>query len=302
MARHGVHARTEVLYVAHVAKACPCAWTSGAVCLLPPDVCNSVYEAEDPNRWAALCSADTFNSSVDIMFVRSVLEAAGVSLPACREYQPSTVWGLLDSTQQYSWYNGQRERWNVSLQEVATSGPGGVRLSDLLASAPRDFDAEMFLRLQQHKDHGIWNAQFGHTIAQPLCNGTYRDSLRRNLSEYFMDVLFPMAHNVHEAPSQAICGRWVTEYALYAFLSNVSGPADAEVEVQRLSEELWRKRCLLQLEQIGICNLSNVFHIAPSTHQSHAHCPFSEVGQQDCSPFYVTDACLVMCGGAIYDP
>ena len=295
-------AAAEVLYVAHVAKACPCAWTSGGMCLLSPDVCNSVYAAEDPNRWAALCSAGTYNSSADIMFVRSVLETAGVSLPACREYQPSTVWGLLDSTQQYNWYNGQRERWNVSLQEIATSGPGGVRLSDLLAAAPRDFDAEMFLRLERHKDHGIWNAQFGHTIAQPLCNGTYRDSLRSNLSEYFMDVLFPMAHSVHEAPSQAICGRWVTEYALYAFLSNVSGPADAAVEVQRLSEELWRKRCLLQLEQIGICNLRNVFHIAPSTHQSHAHCPFSVVGQQDCAPFYVTDACLVMCGGAIYDP
>jgi len=293
---------TEVLYVAHVSKACPCAWKNGSTCLLPQDVCNSVYAFEDSNRWAALCSAGTYTSASDIMFVRSVLENAAVSLPSCREYQPSTVWGLLDSSEQYSWYNGQGGQWNVSLQEIATFGPGGVRLSDLLASSSRDFDAEMFLRIERHKDHGIWNSQFEHTIAQPVCNGTYKDYLRQNLSEYFMDVLFPMAHSVYEAPSQVICGRWVTEYALYALLFNASGPADPEVEVQRLVEELWRKRCLLQLEVIGICNLRNVYNIAPSTHKAYTHCPFSVVAQHSCTPFYVTDACLVMCDGVLYDP
>ena len=292
----------DVLYVAHVSKTCPCGWQSGGMCLLPQAVCDAVSSTEDINRWNALCAAGTYDSSFDIMFVRTVLEGAAASLPSCREYQPSTVWGLLDSAQQHSWYSGGREQWNVSLQEIASLGPGGMRLSDLLASAPRDFDAEMSLRIERHRDHGIWNPQFEHTIAQPLCNGTYRESLRRNLSEYFMDVLFPMAHSVHEAPSQAICGRWVTEYAIYAFLSNVSGPADPDVEVQRLAEEQWRRRCLLQLEQIGICNLRNVFHIAPSTHQSDAHCPFSVAAQHGCDPFYVTDACLVMCDGAVYDP
>jgi hypothetical protein len=73
------------------------------------------------------------------------------------------VWGLLDSTQQYNWYNGQREQWNVSLQEIASFGPGGMRLADLLVSSPRDFDAEMFLRIERHKDHHIWNSQFEHT-------------------------------------------------------------------------------------------------------------------------------------------
>jgi len=265
-------------------------------------VCDGLTPSEDEDRWQSLCSAGTYNSSSDIMFVRTVLESAAESLPSCREYQPSTVWGLLDSAQQYSWYNGRRERWNVSLQEVASLGPGGVRLSDLLSSSPRDFDAEMSLRIERHRAHGIWNAQFEHTIAQPVCNGTFRGSLRQNLSEYFMDVLFPMAHSVHEAPSQALCGRWVTEYALYAFLSNVSGPADAEVQVQRLAEERWRRRCLLQLEQIGICNLRNVFQIAPSTHKSDDHCPFSVAPQHSCDPFYVTDACLVMCDGVFYDP
>ena len=292
----------EVLHVAHVTKACPCAWKNGSMCHLPPAVCDTVNPHQDANRWKVLCSTGTYNSTSDIMFVRSVLENAGVSLPSCREYQPSTVWGLLDSTQQYNWYNGQREQWNVSLQEIATFGHGGVRLSDMLASSPRDFDAEMFLRLERHKDHGIWNPQFEHTIAQPVCNGTYKDHLRQNLSEYFMDVLFPMAHSVYEAPSQAICGRWVTEYALYALLSNVSGPTAPDAEAQRLTEELWRKRCVVQLEQIGICNLRNVYHIAPSTHKSYTHCPFSVVDQQICNPFYVTDACLVMCDGAIYDP
>jgi hypothetical protein len=189
----------------------------------------------------------------------------------------------------------------VSLQEVATLGPGGIRLSDLLADSERDFDREILLRIQRDKDQGIWNSQFEHTVAQPVCNGTHKEYLRQNLSEYFMDVLFPMAHSVYEAPSQAICGRWVTEYALYALLSNVSGPADPHVEKQRLTEEIWRRRCVLQLEQIGICNLRDVFHIAPSSHKSYNHCPFS-VPQHDCHLFYVTEDCLVMCDGTVYDP
>jgi hypothetical protein len=293
----------DVLYVAHVSKACPCAWKTAETCLLPSAVCNVIEPAfEDMNRWSALCAGGTYSSSSDIMFVRSVLENSATNLPSCREYQPSTVWGLLDSTQQYAWYNGRSEQWNVSLQELATFGPGGMRLSDLLQSSPRDFDADMFLRMQRHKEHGIWNSQFGHTIGQPTCNRTSTTHLRQNLAEYFVDVFFPIAHSVYEAPSQVMCGRWVTEYALYAFLYNVSGPADPVVEEQRLSEELWRRRCLLQLEQIGICNLRSVYEIAASTHKTHAHCPFSVAPQYNCDPFYVTDACLVMCDGVFYDP
>jgi hypothetical protein len=37
-------------------------------------------------------------------------------------------------------------QWSVSLQEIASFGPGRMRPSDLLASSPRDFDAEMRLR------------------------------------------------------------------------------------------------------------------------------------------------------------
>lgn len=303
--QESIHApdAADVLYVAHIAHACPCGWKAEGMCVLPADVCNSVQPSfEDANQWSALCSAGTYNSSLDIMFVRSVLENSATTLPSCREYGPSTVWGLLDSAQQYDWYNGESRHWNVSLQEIASLGPGGVRLSDLLQSAPRDFDAEMSLRIERHTDHAVWNPQFKHTIGQPTCNGSKAEYLRHNLSEYFTDVLFPMAHSVYEAPSQAICGRWVIEYALYSFLYNVSGPTDPEVEVQRLSEELWRRRCLLQLEQIGICNLRDVYHISPSTHKTDAHCPFSVTPQHNCDLFYVTDACLVMCDGVFYDP
>jgi hypothetical protein len=137
----------DVLYVAHIAQACPCAWKRDAMCLLPDDVCNVLQPAfEDTNRWTALFSTGTFNSSSDIMFVRLALQNSATNLPSCREYTPSTVWGLLDSTQQYDWHNGGSRQWSVSLQEIASFGPGRMRPSDLLASSPRDFDAEMRLR------------------------------------------------------------------------------------------------------------------------------------------------------------
>jgi hypothetical protein len=149
----------QVLYVGHVATTCPCAWKSNDTCFLPRDVCNGVQPSfENANRWTTLCSDQAFNSTSDIMFVRLVLENAAMDLSSCREYRPNTVWGLFDSTQQYKWYNGQHQQWNVSLQEVSTLGPGGIRLSDLLVDSERDFDREILLRLQRDKDQGIWNS------------------------------------------------------------------------------------------------------------------------------------------------
>ena len=62
---------------------------------------------------------------------------------------------------------------------------------------------------------GTFNARHGHTIAQPVCEGTLREHLREDLRLYFPDVFVPMAHAVQIAPPVEYCARWALEHACY---------------------------------------------------------------------------------------
>jgi hypothetical protein len=63
-----------------------------------------------------------------------------------------------------------------------------------------------------------YNAQFEHTVAQPFCHSSQHALFTTHLGDHLRDVLFPMAHAVHEAPSQVICARWVVERGAAAVL------------------------------------------------------------------------------------
>ena len=146
-----------------------------------------------------------------------------------------------------------------------------------------------------------YNTKFEHTIAQPFCQSSKHLLFTEHLGEYFRDVLFPMAHAVHEAPSQVICARWVIEYALFVALMNITGPTSSATAEQRLIEETWRTRCSYQLEIVSVCHLRNVYSLVPPGKQDLSHCNFT-LAQNACGKFYVTDTCLLMCDGQLYDP
>ena len=292
-----------VLYVGQTLHACVCGAvrSSNGMCLLPPSICEAVQPAtEHFDRWTALCSDGQYASPSDFMFVRQLIEANAVIPEECAEYDVSTVWGLMDSKQHLAWYNGSRAEWRLSPHEIAATGPAGTRLSDFRADAPRNFRAPN--AWARESDAGIFNAHYGHTIAQPVCSNGAPEFLKQNLSDYFRQVLFPMAHSIHESPSQAICGRWVIEYSMYVFLLKTTGNDTKPMFEQRATEEQWRLRCNAQLQQVGICNLRGVYAVVPLSHQSAAHCPFDVPANHTCATFYVTDNCLLMCNGVVYDP
>ena len=303
---NGVHAPDvqNVLYVAQTLRACVCgaARSSDGSCLLPDSICESVQPApEHHDRWSALCFARQYTSPEDFIFVRQVVEDNYIVPDACIEYASSTVWGLLDSKQHLAWYNGSHDEWRLSPHEIAATGPAGTRLADFRASSARSFGASN--AWARAPGAGIFNTHYEHTIAQPVCSSGAPAFLKQNLSDYFREVLFPMAHSIHESPSQAICGRWVIEYSIYVFLMQAMGnDTHAVPREQRATEEQWRLRCKAHLEQVGICNLRGVYALAPASHQSAAHCPFTVPANHTCAPFYVTDDCLLMCNGVVYDP
>ena len=94
-------------------------------------------------------------------------------------------------------------------------GPSGVRLGligrteNSLANYIKQHNL-----LKSHTAHSPFNLQYKHTIAQPVCDATLADFLKDDLTVYFKDVLFPMAHSVDDAPAAAYCSKWAVEYAI----------------------------------------------------------------------------------------
>jgi hypothetical protein len=286
----------EVLYVGRLGSACVCGWGyTNSTCFVPVALCATVQSRSE--RWEQICRAGSYSTPSDAIVVRRVLFANGSYPLGCEEMQPSTVWGMLDTAQQMDWYDGSSVTWNVSLHEIAAHGPAGVRLGMLVTDSPL---ASMPAAPQPDLT-SAFNEQFQHTIAQPVCQSTRHRLFVEDLTQHFRDVLFPMAHAVHAPPSQVICGRWVIEYALFVAMEKISGLAASDVLEQRGVEERWRTRCKYQLEIVGMCTLRDVYSFVPRDRQSLGHCNFT-MAPAACVKFFVTDSCLLMCDGKLYDP
>ena len=119
--------------------------------------------------------------------------------------------------------------------------------------------------LRKHLDHQTVNYASDHTIAQPVCADTLQASLQSDLSLYFKDVFFLMAHTVREAPVSAYCSTWAIEFAIHAAMVQIyRDPNNAEVIRQQHVVSEWKLRCDAQLQQLGICVLRGVFDIQPA--------------------------------------
>ena len=281
--------------------ACACEALANGTCQVPAELC-----AATPTF--ALCADGLYTSKDDLYAVLHAMDAANVSCH--RGPQPSVVWGLLNRDEHVRWFSGERALNSPSLHDVAVLGPAGVRLGMF---KPDDDDAlhthVSNAKLSKSEAHRIHNLRYQHTVGQPFCANMDTESLpsefqKDDLRQYLKDVLFPVAHSVFVAPVGAECSTWVVEYALWQVLHYIHGESHPDTLEQQAREERSRGRCVVQLQQIGICNLRGVFDIAPADAQeTPAHCPFTVSPSHGCSEiFYVTPNCLVMCNSTFYDP
>jgi hypothetical protein len=183
----------------------------------------------------------------------------------CDEALPSTTWGL-------QWYAGSSAVQDISLHEVAAHGPSGVRLAMFLAEHAAGETAWQLPRAPPADLSDAYNARLEHTVAQPFCRRSQDALFTEHLRDHFRDVLFPMAHAVHESPSQVVCGRWVVEYALFVAVLEITGATSMATAEQRLVEERWRTRCTYQLQIVGMCHLRNVYSLVPPQARNASHC------------------------------
>jgi hypothetical protein len=313
----------DVMYPADVLRRCPCGWANLNGCFIPDVVCQNGLNAladgsSKKTAWTELCGS-TYTNHEDIILVLQILaDLSGQILSNCSARQLSTTWGLLAPQHEDAWYTGgagkdqRTNAWAFGAQHLASTGPGGLRLGMLSPNAPISMQEHMAGFDLGESLRGTLNAQYKHTIAQPVCNKTLQNLLREELNQYFVDTLIPMAHSVQIVPAVEYCVRWVIEYAMFSVLLKAEQEETLEerqtrmrvlvVQQQAIADE-WRDRCSVQMLDIGICSLRGVYHIAPAA-AKHAPKTCAVAGQTvtGCAQYYYTSSCLLYCDGVFYDP
>lgn len=291
---------------------CLCNWTAGSMCWVPSCELAPAPASDWPllSAWGVLCSETTYQTRADLFLFLEVLQQHQlVTDETCQDVVPSVVWGLLDTRQQRAWYAGESRELGLDLQELASYGAAGMRLGLLQGGGPDDHTLLHFL--QEHAllqpVRSYVNTKYRHTVAQPVCRHNLYHHLHSDLSQHFVDVFFPVAHSVHEAPVAAICSRWAVEFAVSQAMlrlrHHASNVTQAMLDKQADAAATWRSRCHVQLQQVGICALRGVLDLKPDGWDDGAQqCSFT-TAEHGCEKlFYVTSGCLVMCDGVVYDP
>ena len=215
----------DVKYVGQVgqnvgqdASSCVCGWFDDSV---PPATClvripcKNLTPTTDEmiTSWLGMCRQGTYNTRAELFDFMHILQTAEYDmsvLATCDDLVPSVVWGLLDTREQEQWYqNTLTHDPRADPKHLAVYGPAGLRLgllsqdADSMASYVRQHNL-----IRKHPDHLPINYGLRHTIAQPVCKSSLTSFLKPDLSEYFSDVFFPMAHSVSAAPFHAYCSTW----------------------------------------------------------------------------------------------
>ena len=325
----------ELMYPADVLRTCACGWTrADGLCYVPDGVCaagklalaDSEVRVADGRllreTWAALCESGAY-ALAEVLQVLQVLQGVYTDgsqmLPSdalrnCSARQLSIAWGLLAPAELEDWMAGARGNWSADAQHLATAGPGGLRIAMLSLAAPETMQEYVRAFELGERLAGTFNARHGHTIAQPVCEGTLREHLREDLRLYFPDVFVPMAHAVQIAPPVEYCARWAIEHAMSYVLRSVAltetALLEGVLERQVAATLVWRDRCAAQMHEVGLCALRGVYDIVPnatdvpSSARPAAGCAFAGAAHtvSGCARLYYTSGCLLYCDGAFYDP
>lgn len=304
----------ETVFPAHMLSKCFCGWSGPSTrCGLHTVVCSIDFITElnsvHVDDWNRICLYG-YETQDDLIFVVRILDMfPGNWMPECVTGFSSTTWGLMSEEQLVLWFSGNvQSAWDIDLYTLAVQGPNGMRLAHY-----GNYDVEsgknIFLHEMRSNATGIpaINLQYNHTIGQPVCASTLSEYLTDDLTQYFKNVLFPMAHSVHDAPASVMCSRWVIEFALQLALTQIYTSSDDErVQEQQATALTWQKRCSVHLERLSTCELRNVFAVFPDDALIKPEkCNFGSVETYAglCSSlFYFTPNCLVRCNSDFFDP
>lgn len=278
----------------------------------PPNIPSDIDVPEAlSTAWQAIKTQGYYTTRAELFTVLEVMQASNDPAVYAQCQAPSVTWGLLDRAQQYAWFEGtlNTQLASVSLQDIATHGPSGVRLH--MFKEVQGLATSMHSNVLSEPDpsNPAHNFVHKHSIAQPYCDSNKDQLFTDDLSAHFQDVLFPMAHTVRVSPVSAYCSAWAVEHAIYHTLLEKLGTVDERTTQQLAIESTTRRRCQIQLEQIGICALRGVYEMPPSDADATPSCQWTaaDVSAIACIASWTLPNCLYACkntGVAVkfYDP
>ena len=228
------------------------------------------------------CAACWYNASLDAGLAASFDPAW-----SCPAVEVSTHWGVLDADATELWLARNATALNGSTRDLLTHGRAGLRVGSLGAvralAKQRVSPATREVPLERGRLTG--------------CPGN-RPAWASDLSQAFVEQLFPAAQGVEEAGAVSYCLRYTIEVARYTALELVD-PLAAATLAQREAVERWRVRCGAQLQIVTLCVGLDAYR--PRAFGTDRPCPhFTATGLS--AGDYATPECLVRVGGTYYDP
>jgi hypothetical protein len=228
------------------------------------------------------CADCWYNASLDGTLVAQFDPAW-----ACPEVEISPHWGVLDADGTDKWLAGNLTALNGSTRDLLTHGRAGLRVGNLatLRARSKAYISPKTREVPLEK---------GRLTGCPSNTPPWSN----DLSQAFVEQLFPAAQGVEEAGAVAYCLRYVIEVARFTALDLVD-PAASATLAQRETVERWRVRCGAQLQVVTLCAGLDVYR--PRSYGTDRRCPhFTATGLT--GDDYTTPECLVRVGGAYYDP
>lgn len=205
----------------------------------------------------------------------------------CPEVEISPHWGLLDAEATEAWLARNATALNGSSRDLLTFGRAGLRVGNIATLRAHSKARVSPSTREVPLERGRLTGCAGNTPPRS-----------RDLSERFVEQLFPAAQGVEEAGAVAYCLRFVIEVARLTALDLVD-PLSPEALVQREAVQRWRVRCGAQLQTVSLCVGLDLYR--PRAYGTDRPCPhFTATGLT--GEDYSTPECLVRVGGTYYDP
>lgn len=212
----------------------------------------------------------------------------------CPEFELSPHWGFTDAETMEEWLGTNQTNLMTSSRDLFTHGRAGLRPGNVKILP------------------SIVKTYLNPTTREiPLERGRLKRCLPRpppleDLTQEWLDELFPAAQAVEEAGSTAYCLRYTIELARLEIFRLLNATAATMTLLVRQKEvvAIWKRRCGAQLHLLHLCQTLGVYRpLELNSGRLTPVCPhFQHVESRTPRVVYTTPQCLVSIDNVLYDP
>lgn len=272
---------------------CLCGWhLIDGICQVPLAICsNCNYRADDVQA----------AHQMEVMVRKEWTSHASDPEWVCPEMDMSDAWGILPSVGLSEWFKGVANSIEVPVGELLVRGRAGLRVGNI-DSMLEDGRAAIHPGVRVHP---LTSGDGKSHVSQQCIMDKLQSFESSSVAKQMVDDLFPTARAVQEAAGVSACLRFAIEYTQFRVLQMLDKIRDTseETATQRAAVELWRLKCEVQVDLMGMCKTHGVYQIRPVVEHVY-ECPFTITESYSLKLHYVTPGCLVykFSTDKFYDP